>query len=151
LIRTAAVLLAAAWLAACGEPRSAEPAYRADNPERLSEWGQLTLGGGALAPAEGTLAYDLNTPLFTDYAHKLRTIWTPAGEAARWRDGDVLDFPVGTVITKTFYYPDGGAADAVRRTAPGTEEGPGGRLALDSVRLVETRLLVRDPDGWRAL
>ena len=38
--------------------------------------------GGELALNAGVIPYDLNTPLFSDYAHKLRTIWMPPGKAA---------------------------------------------------------------------
>jgi hypothetical protein len=43
----------------------------------LSDWGQLAVGGGALVLGEGVTPYALNTALFTDYAHKLRTVWIP--------------------------------------------------------------------------
>jgi len=61
--------------------------------------------GGELALNTGVIPYDLNTPLFSDYAHKLRTIWMPPGMAANYDPNATFDFPVGTVITKTFYYP----------------------------------------------
>jgi hypothetical protein len=54
--------------------------------------------------------YDLNTPLFTDYAHKLRTIWMPKGQSATYNAENTFDFPVGTIISKTFYYPKEAAA-----------------------------------------
>jgi len=144
-------------LAACGEtPATTEaqaPAARAADaptfhaegaPERLSAWGQLVRAGGSLAPADGVLPYDLNTPLFSDYARKLRTIWIPEG-AAQWREDETFDFPVGTVITKTFYYPTG-ADGAVRATAPA----PAAAVDLGAARLMETRVLVRRAEGWAA-
>lgn len=96
------------------------------------------------------LPYDLATPLFSDYALKLRTVWIPEGRSARYTETDSFDFPVGSILSKTFYYP---------RTADGnlllTEEDPGleagGKLDLDRVRLLETRLLVHQEQGWRAL
>lgn len=51
------------------------------------------------------MPYDLNTPLFSDYAHKLRTVWMPAGAPANYTTDANFDFPVGTIISKTFYYP----------------------------------------------
>ncbi|MEO1310086.1 MAG: SO2930 family diheme c-type cytochrome [Pseudomonadota bacterium] len=139
--------LGALLLAACGgEP--ATPAYHADEtPTSLSDWGQLSIEGGVLQLAEGVEPYALATPLFSDYAGKLRTVWTPAG-AARYEPEAVFDFPVGTVITKTFYYPENvdGTVERVR------EEGaPHLGLDLGEVRLVETRLLVRREAGWLAL
>ena len=48
----------------------------------------------------GVQPYDLNTPLFSDSAHKLRTIWMPGGVSAKYAEKDSFDFPVGTVITR---------------------------------------------------
>ncbi|WP_246288514.1 hypothetical protein [Winogradskyella costae] len=48
--------------------------------------------------------YDLNTTLFTDYAHKQRIIALPEGTSMEF-DGDGLPlFPNNTVIAKTFFY-----------------------------------------------
>ncbi|MFK7832801.1 MAG: hypothetical protein AB8B52_05975 [Winogradskyella sp.] len=48
--------------------------------------------------------YKLSTPLFTDYAHKQRTIALPEGTSMEF-DGDGLPiFPENTVIAKTFFY-----------------------------------------------
>ena len=48
--------------------------------------------------------YDLNTRLFSDYAHKQRFIALPEGTTMEF-DGDGLPvFPDNTVIVKTFYY-----------------------------------------------
>ena len=125
------------------------------NPELLSEWNQLSASDGQLLLGEGVVGYTLNTPLFTDYAHKLRTVWLPnESEPAEYRSEGTFDFPVGTVITKTFYYPvpEGAPKDdpQVLKTDPSsanlTES-----LALETVRLLETRVLVRREDGWHAL
>jgi uncharacterized repeat protein (TIGR03806 family) len=53
----------------------------------------------------GVVLYDLNTPLFSDYAEKRRYIRLPQGEQIEYREHGVLKFPVGTVIAKTFSYP----------------------------------------------
>jgi uncharacterized repeat protein (TIGR03806 family) len=95
-------------------------------PEKLSEW-RLFLAG--ITPNKSVVPYELNTPLFSDYANKYRTIWMPEGLAATYKNDDVFDFPVGTVITKSFAYP----------TTSGKE------------KLVETRLLVRTAEGWKGL
>lgn len=143
-----ALVLAVAGCSAELEP--AQPAYISEgNPALLSDWGMMAANGRTLQLSDGVLPYDLNTALFTDYAHKQRTIWMPDGASARYREGDVLDFPVGTVITKTFYYPTAG--DAVVRTldraAGWREDG----LDLNQVRLMETRVLVHRDTGWVAL
>lgn len=102
-------------------------------PMTLSEYGFFTGDLAAQEPAPGLIPYTLNTPLFTDYAEKLRFIRLPAGATVSYNDREVLDFPVGTVIIKTFYYPiDARKPDKGRR-------------------LMETRLLIHEPAGWQAL
>ena len=140
------------WLGAC--QRAPEPVrfFAEGQPADLAEWHVLRVEDGRLRLNDGVLPYDLNTPLFSDYAHKLRTVWMPAGKAAGWRTDGPFDFPVGTIFSKTFYYPRAGAGgDAVLRS---DDDGPdlrSGGLDLSKVRLVETRLLVRREDGWLAL
>ncbi len=140
------------WLGAC--QRAPEPVrfFAEGQPEDLAEWRVLRVEDGRLRLNAGVLPYDLNTPLFSDYAHKLRTVWMPEGKAARYRADGPFEFPVGTIFSKTFYYPraDGGD-NAVLRS---DDDGPdlrGGGLDLSKVRLIETRLLVRRKDGWLAL
>jgi len=124
----------------------------ADNPDGLSAWHQLETRDGRLVLVDGVTPYTLNSPLFSDYAHKLRTVWIPKGAgAAAYNPDGPFDFPVGTVVTKTFYYPDDGEhSDAkVVRADPSSDVVES--LALDDVRLVETRVLVRRADGWHGL
>lgn len=124
------------------------------NPETLGEWNQVAVEDGRLVPLERVTAYTLSTPLFTDYAHKLRTVWLPDGaSAALYDEEETFDFPVGTVITKTFYYPTpDGAADAAIgvRKAPEDPAALVDGLATSDVRLIETRVLVHRDDGWHA-
>lgn len=124
------------------------------NPELLDEWNQLEVRDGRLVMLDGVTPYTLNSPLFSDYAQKLRTVWLPDGSAAANYDADeTFDFPVGTVITKTFYYPvpDGAAAGApeVLRFNPEVTNAAA-PLDLADVRLIETRVLVHRDDGWQA-
>lgn len=123
-------------------------------PELLSEWNQLRVADGELRLNDDVVPYALNSALFSDYSHKLRTISLPpnTGFAYEYNE-DVFDFPVGTVITKTFYYPveaDGQNSGRVLKTAD-----PGGDLVtpldLAELRLIETRVLVHRADGWEAL
>lgn len=79
------------------------------------------------------IPYDLTSPLFTDYASKHRFVFMPEGLKADYRDRDVFEFPVGTIISKTFAMP------ADLRNPDATEE------------IIETRLLIRRATGWRAL
>jgi uncharacterized repeat protein (TIGR03806 family) len=130
-----------------------------DDPQLLSAWRQLETRQGRLELAEGVTPYTLNSPLFSDYAHKLRTVWMPEGAGGAVYDPDgPFDFPVGTVVTKTFYYPepddgmpdDGVPDDGMVVRSDLTSEVLGS-LTLDDVRLVETRVLVRRDDGWHGL
>jgi uncharacterized repeat protein (TIGR03806 family) len=56
--------------------------------------------------------YALNSKLFTDYAAKYRVVFLPPGEKAIYKSAAVdgpnaaIQFPVGTVIAKTFSFPD---------------------------------------------
>lgn len=151
-LRNLALCGAALALGACGAD-TATPTFHAEgNPPLLSDWGQLSVSGSSLSLPGDVLPYDLNTALFTDYAHKLRTVWLPDGTTASYREGDVLDFPVGTVISKTFYYPRGGQDwDEVARTENDQHDFRDGSLDLDNVRLIETRLLVHRETGWVAI
>ena len=129
-------------------------AFHADGrPPRLSDWHVVEVRGGKLVLNQGVVPYDLNTPLFTDYAHKLRTIWMPKGVSAKYDPSDTFDFPVGTVISKTFYYPRAstGKTGDVARTYDSTRDFAGEGLDLDNVHLVETRILVRRESGWAAI
>lgn len=143
--------LAALLLAGCARAPAPEPVrFFADGqPEHLAEWNVLYVADGRLRLNARVLPYDLDSALFTDYAHKLRTVWMPAGTAARYQPDGALDFPVGTIISKTFYYPRGDDGTVLRSADTGAE--PDGGLTLDRVRLVETRLLVRRASGWLAL
>jgi uncharacterized repeat protein (TIGR03806 family) len=146
-------LLLALLLAGC--QRGMQPvAFHAEGrPARLSDWHVVEVHDGKLQLNDGVVPYDLNTPLFTDYAHKLRTIWMPRGVSGKYQPVDTLDFPVGTVFSKTFYYPrtaDGKFSD-VARTADYSRDFAGQGLDMTNVRLIETRILVHRQNGWEAI
>ncbi len=102
-------------------------------PEKLSEWGIFEGNLALLKPGKGLVPYSLNTPLFTDYAEKSRFVRLPAGVSVEYKANGVLDFPVGTLLVKTFYY----SADFRK---PGQDKD-----------IVETRLLINEAAGWKAL
>ena len=133
-------------------PATRTPTFHADdNPEFLREWGQLLIADGALTVGADVTPYSLNSPLFSDYAQKLRTVWLPDGAApASYDEDDVFGFPVGTVITKTFWYPRADAIDRVARYDTVAED-LDGSLDLATTRLMETRILVHRADGWEAI
>ncbi len=146
-LRLALCLLA---LGACSGTDRGVVLHGADAiPDVLSAWGVLAIRGNALAPVEGVHVYELNTPLFSDYAQKLRTVWVPDGQTINYRVEDVLDFPVGTIISKTFYYAAAEGEDGVVRADRGSTLTDRG-IDLDSHRVIETRLLVRYDTGWQA-
>ncbi len=141
-------------LAGCGDGGQAVRFFDEGQPQTLEEWQVLRVRGGRLSLNDGVVPYDMNTPLFSDYAHKLRTVWMPKGQAAGYQPEHAFDFPVGTILSKTFYYPlPAGSADAnaVARTPPSQSVLQGETLDLSKVRLIETRLLVHRKEGWVAL
>ncbi len=101
-------------------------------PAHLSDFA-LLLGKQGQTPNAGVTPYSLNTPLFSDYAEKFRYAYVPKGKRITYRAEGVLDFPIGSVLVKSFGYP----ADF--------------RAPDDNVRIIETRLLIRRASGWIAL
>lgn len=124
--------LAAAWLCASGA--TALPPVAPDQalidgtsmPEKLSAFGLFQAGTSKLDDA--VLVYDLQTPLFSDYADKHRGLWTPAGQKAQVRPDGTIDFPIGSVLIKSF-----------------------GWVGRDDAKPVETRLLIHRANGWIGL
>jgi uncharacterized repeat protein (TIGR03806 family) len=100
-------------------------------PPALGAFAMVSVAGGQVVPNAGVTPYDLNTPLFSDYAVKFRTVWMPPGASAVYQDTDRFDLPVGTVLTKSFGFP----ADFRAQGAP--------------VKWIETRVLVHAADGWK--
>ena len=125
----------------------------ANPPERLSDWGLIYVDDDRLAVNAAALPYELNMPLFSDYALKLRTVWMPAGSSAEYRPGGEIEFPVGTILSKTFHYAkaEGASAAVARVVRADRPADPGGSLPLEDHLLIETRLLVHAADGWHAL
>lgn len=98
--------------------------------DNLSDYQLFTGELAAMIPNERVLPYELNTPLFSDYSKKFRFIYMPEGQGAVYNDSTTFDFPVGTVIIKTFSF-----LDDIR------DEN-------SDKRILETRLLVRFTDKW---
>lgn len=151
-----AIIFAIFFLAGCREPHFETPVFHAEeNPRMLSEWNVLRIDNQTLKLADRVVPYDLNSSLFTDYAHKLRTVWVPEGMAANYQEIATFDFPVGTILSKTFYYPriaDAGIdRNKVVKTKDNTAEFLKAGFDLKAVRLMETRLLVHRTEGWVAL
>ncbi|RXK47082.1 SO2930 family diheme c-type cytochrome [Aquirufa rosea] len=100
---------------------------------KLSDYGFFLGDIKDQIPQEGVIPYQLNAPLFSDYAQKLRFIRIPQGTQVAYNADSVLQFPVGTAIIKTFYYPKEEANPTAGR------------------RIMETRVLIRQEKSWVAL
>ncbi len=113
-----------------GQPRQEvlAPPY-----DKLSQYQLFAGEPKAQQPAPGVIPYDLNSALFSDYADKYRFVKLPPGTHATYSDNGVFGFPVGTVIAKTFAFP---------RDARDPKQGR---------RLIETRILKHNADGWVGL
>ena len=107
-------------------------AFVADCPN-LSDYRLFADATDPTANANDGVIYDLTSPLFTDYAEKYRFVFFPEGAAAAYRESSVFDFPVGTVIAKTF------SIKSDLRDEGSAEE------------IIETRLLIRRNTGWEGL
>jgi len=139
-------------MAACSKQEPPVQFHADGYPPKLSDWNVVYRDGDKLALNQGVVPFDLNTPLFSDYAHKLRTVWMSNGQAAKYAPKESFDFPVGTILSKTFFYPKAkGGADAVARTYDESRDRSGEGLDLRNVRMIETRLLVHRAQGWVAL
>jgi uncharacterized repeat protein (TIGR03806 family) len=99
----------------------------------LDAYRLFTDPAGRRTPNDGVTPYALNTPLFSDYAEKSRFLFLPPGTQAKYRPTGALDLPVGATLIKTFAYP----ADF--------------RRPDEKVRVIETRLLIHQARGWKAL
>jgi uncharacterized repeat protein (TIGR03806 family) len=122
-------------------------------PTKLSAWRLLLSDGQTLSLQKTVLPYSLNTPLFSDYSHKVRTLWLPAGTQMDYTASGPLQFPVGAIVTKSFFYPRATAQVAGAIGALKNEQVEGGETVdLVANRLLETRVMVREPTGrWGAV
>jgi uncharacterized repeat protein (TIGR03806 family) len=128
-----AALLCAGSATAQAPPSVNVAAIGAERPPALLSAYRFFRDAGAREPNARVTPYDLNTALYSDGALKFRYVFIPEGQQAAYNDTGVFEFPVGTVLIKTFAF----AADMRRPT--------------ENVRFIETRLLIRRADGWIAL
>ena len=101
-------------------------------PKKLSDF-TFFQDSSAQVPSKGVIPYDLISSLFSDYSYKQRWVYIPEGKKANFIKDEVFDFPVGSALIKTFYYP----IDERDKTL--------------GKRLMETRLLLRKNSGWEAV
>lgn len=102
-------------------------------PEFRVNMSEMNLFIGDMSNLEITpyaFEYNLNTQLFTDYAHKQRFIALPPGEKMTY-DGDGLPlYPDNTLIAKTFYYNNDERDLSLGR------------------QIIETRILIKIDGDW---
>lgn len=84
--------------------------------------------------ANNVTPYKLSVELFSDYARKYRAVYIPDGQHIGFDYNEAFDFPVGSVLVKTFSMP----SDTANQD-------------FNSERLIETRLLIKREEGWRGL
>lgn len=102
-------------------------------PQLLPNLSDLNLFAGNLndlIPSSRAFEYNLNTPLFTDYAHKQRLIALPPGTSMDYVDNGFPDFPDNTLISKTFYYYNDERDESLGKT------------------IIETRILIKINGTW---
>lgn len=102
-------------------------------PVTLSEWQLFEAPLSELKPAIGVIPYDVNAPLYSDYAHKSRFIRLPVGRSMHYHPTQVFDMPDETVLIKNFFY-----LNDEREPEKGK-------------RILETRLIVKHEGTWHAM
>lgn len=90
----------------------------------------IFLGSPAnLDPSNDFHLLELNSTLFTDYAHKQRLVKVPSGTQIKKLEDDSIEFPNGTILAKTFFYYND-------------------ERIKNGKRIIETRLLVKENNTW---
>ena len=84
-------------------------------------------------PKKGVIPYSVASSLFSNYTEKLRFIKIPTGEKLTHNIDGSFNYPEGSVLIKTFYYPDNFNEPDKNR------------------RIIETRLLIKTENDWVAL
>lgn len=103
---------------------------KTNEKQQLSDYGFFKTPLAQLIPEKNVYAYDVNTPLFSDYASKKRFVFLPEGSSMQYaEDQKTLLFEEGSVLIKNFFYP----------------------MADGKERIIETRLLVKEKGEWKPL
>lgn len=98
--------------------------------QNLSAYGIFAGSPNDLIPSDDYHLLELSSSLFTDYAHKQRLVKVPLGTQMTKSNDGSIDFPEGTILTKTFFY-----YHDERDTSSGK-------------RIIETRLLIKESNTW---
>lgn len=99
----------------------------------LSEYGFFMGNLADLTPKNDVFPYEVNAPLFSDYAEKARFIYLPEGQKMTYQPREAFDLPRGAIIIKNFFYWNDARSPQLGR------------------RILETRLLIKEEKGWKAL
>lgn len=97
---------------------------------KLSAWHLFADGSEQAEPAEGVVPFEVISVLFADFAQKGRWLWVPPGQTITYDATQRWDLPTGSILAKSFWFPKDERDPTLGRT------------------LLETRLLVHEPDGW---
>lgn len=128
---------AALLCGACADEETAPPPVAGCVPsegplphEKLSEYCFFKGPMKDLVPAEGVQPYEVAAALWSDHAAKQRFIVLPKGEKITFSADENWQYPVGTILVKTFsFYDDFRDLSTPRRT-------------------LETRLMILGESGW---
>ena len=101
-------------------------------PDKLSDF-RFFKDASAQVPHDKVIPYELISTLFSDYSYKQRWVYVPNEKKAEYQEDWVFNFPTGSALIKTFYYPI-------------DERNP--ELGKN---LLETRLLLKKDKGWEAV
>ena len=101
-------------------------------PDKLSDF-RFFKDASAQVPHDKVIPYELISTLFSDYSYKQRWVYVPNEKKAEYQEDWVFNFPTGSALIKTFYYPI-------------DERNP--ELGKN---LLETRLLLKMDQGWEAV
>jgi uncharacterized repeat protein (TIGR03806 family) len=99
----------------------------------LSEFGFFKEPIKLQQPTNGVIPYSVASQLFSDYAKKLRFIKIPDGQKLTHNEDGSFTYPTGSVLIKTFYYPNKFSEPEIGQ------------------RIIETRLLIKTQNDWVAL
>lgn len=104
-IHSTAFLFGLTTLTACGIDAGIPVPNTVDFEDSLSAY-QIYQGNmGDLTPSEGYQLLELKSPLYSNYSLKQRLMYLPEGTQIQHIDNGIPEFPEGTVLVKTFYYP----------------------------------------------
>lgn len=98
--------------------------------ENLSDYKIFEGSPADLLPSKDFRLLELSSTLFTDYSHKQRLVKLPTGTKMEKLDDGSIEFPNGTILTKTFFYYNDERDQSLGK------------------QIIETRLEIKENDIW---